>query len=871
MLKKPLFIVAVLISTIFMFDACGSNHKPPQNATVTNLSGQDNNSNAEQKQSSEITPEMGIEKWIKAASKGDDTGMFILAMMYRINQRQEKNNLEPAFDFSKYKNNLIEKPFEHCTDFTDESKKECYVYNSKRNPNFIETIRWTIKLEKSHSIFADFFKNPKLVYQIPQKLIIPDDHCAAAWQWLEETAKRGYPDAEYLLAIVYLNGIFTDVNKEKGLHLMQQAASHGLDTAQYALAMMYELGTHIKDIPNIYDNIEENRANSALWLEKAAASGNESAQLISLLKNFDSQNDILQIPDEIDIDSKHHAWLKLLKYGDFKEICSFLYDDSTLETDYEYNKNHDLSSLDSCNNYLNENINVQNVQDISSMDASVPIPPDNPEYHSPMTEYVDAFAPDDLREAMHITRELIKRENHVLDYSIDYDLDNAWLTYSASNEQNTNSRHLRALTLAGKECRGTIDNNAFDAARSLIESGMNDNNKAKKHLQLANLYYVNAEDNKKATEHYFQATIAGNPDAKKRLWNIYQQYIINNFNNLDKFKLLDLGFTESCPKQEAANIALDKLRSYLSRHSLTNEEKETAIKWYYRYFNNIMFDKNIYKSVNNRYSFFRITHEIVILIYNNQNNLPHLKFDKSFMDDWTRLYHEIQLVSDLPDEFNNKTRYVEVGMSFSEQLEMSELENAIFNQIKLEKNKKLEDFYVISKIKIPYIKGELSRHSLDDYYFEAIDNAKTAIVAMLLAKTITPTAFIVQNLFYHLAIEILHHPDNLKLYENNSVVCKDLRYSQFGDTPYEGDDFSYQKIYRRELFFIWYLRHFPHAAEEIYNSIAKNKSMDKSWNEYLKDARKLIKSNREIRNAMDYDPRLIVQKPPKINFTNVPD
>lgn len=85
---------------------------------------------------------------------------------------------------------------------------------------------------------------------------------------LESLAKKGVPDAQYLLGKSYADGNGVDTNYEMAVYWYQMAANQGQGEAQRSLGNCYDIGRGVKH--------DEYKA--ASWTRKAAINGNADAQ-----------------------------------------------------------------------------------------------------------------------------------------------------------------------------------------------------------------------------------------------------------------------------------------------------------------------------------------------------------------------------------------------------------------------------------------------------------------------------------------------------------------------------------------------------------------------------------------------------------------
>ncbi len=918
-MKKLRLITSLILSTALL-SACGNAQKDIQVPTESNVQTTDEqveilNDAIDVDEETKILnaekarihfepvnspmPQAVTEKWVKIAAKyyddhlverddiledegADDaqTAMFILAMMYRI-----LDNHPDAFDLSPYRQTIIEKDY----DFVE--------YHTVER----EMFRWFIMLDGESSVLGDLFKSPTLVYQMPASLSCPDDHGKAAVEWLEQAAARGYEDAEYLLAIIYLNGVFGDENKEKGVNYMRRAAIHGLKVAQYDLAMMYELGIHL---PNDLDTAAEwatiDHGEADYWLNKAAEiteDGNgqkhDSAILITTLKSIDKmdyekflekyvnlisyESEFVKVIDELnefvlnqlnqDNTTWYHVWYSLLQGGNFKETCKYEFDVGDIGTSFwSY-----LEDYDHCqSNYLDDSIEPFSKDgEEEEYESDEEGCGDEENYDGEDEEEEEES--EEVKAAREMRWRIYRYGNNSLNYSIDYALDNEWLTRSAEDPSHFASRQLRALTLAGKGCRGTVKSgDPIDEAIRLIQADTTELNQPLRHLQLANLYYVDLEQYQKAFDLYKLATEEGNLFAKTHLYRILSKYdnkkildkIYPEKQNTIRYNLYKEYYKNECGNSHAGNLALNIADQYKDISSLSPQKAEIVIKWYYRFLENYFYyyrynDNIVYESQT---GYKKAVFNIYYLLKNNEGKLPHIHANKALVDEWARRVVQFDIF--------DRSIYVNAKQRLAQLPVIDNFKDEIVNQIKLEQGKNIDDFYVIKSVKTPFIYGDLSRSELDDIYYESVQKAKTAIVATLLAKNEKITPEILKNTFFHLAVELPSDMAFYNLCEMSSPVCKDIRNSELGKDSYDTKYYLFQQsIHRRELFYIWYLRQFPYAAEEMYKKLG----LKKKWKKYTDEARNFIDNNEFAREAMNYDPRLYLQALPEIDFSNVPD
>ena len=220
-------------------------------------------------------PMPDVASTIRAARKGDVSSQFIAHMMYRDN----------IGDIAQY----------------DAGKKIDNKLTSKEMHR--EMIRWRDAAVEANYELAILASNPSVQYEI-SPLFSNDDEFKKGINWLKKAAAHGYGNAEYILGLVYFNGVGIKKDKKQGFELLVRAASHGVINAYYAVAMIYEMGL----------NGDKDASKSLYWLEKAAHFGSRDAIFILAMKYADG----IDVPkdkaktDELEkLDNRYHVWTKL--------------------------------------------------------------------------------------------------------------------------------------------------------------------------------------------------------------------------------------------------------------------------------------------------------------------------------------------------------------------------------------------------------------------------------------------------------------------------------------------------------------------------------------------------------------------------------
>ncbi|MBO4350220.1 MAG: sel1 repeat family protein, partial [Proteobacteria bacterium] len=250
----------------------------------------------------DVSPMPDIATTVRSARKNSDSAsMFITHMMYRDN----------IGDIAYYNHGKKQE--------TELSKEELHR----------EMIRWRNAAYDANFELAMLATNPSVVYET-SPLFSDDDEYQKSLKWLKKAAAHGYGNAEYILGLVYFNGVGVKRDKKKGFELLVRAAAHGVINAYYAVGMIYEMGL----------NGKKDTDKSHYWLEKAVHFGSKDATFILAMKYYDG----IDVPKDIDkghelekLDPKYHAWIKLINIGFYHKYCTFQFDESAIgRTHKEY-------------------------------------------------------------------------------------------------------------------------------------------------------------------------------------------------------------------------------------------------------------------------------------------------------------------------------------------------------------------------------------------------------------------------------------------------------------------------------------------------------------------------------------------------------
>ncbi|MBO4350727.1 MAG: sel1 repeat family protein [Proteobacteria bacterium] len=248
------------------------------------------------------TPMPDVAPIVRSARKNKDaSSMFITHMMYR----------DRIGDVAYF----------------DEGRRKDAELSEKKMHR--EMIRWRDEAVEAGYELALLAKNPSVQYEI-SPLFSNDDEFKKGLNWLKKAAARGYGNAEYVLGLVYFNGVGTKRDKKKGFELLVRAASHGVINAYYAVGMIYEMGL----------NGKKNTDKSLYWLEKAVHFGSKDAIFILAMKyadGIDVPQDEKKAAELEKLDTRYHAWTMLhASYnGMFSHrYCREIYDESAIGHTY---------------------------------------------------------------------------------------------------------------------------------------------------------------------------------------------------------------------------------------------------------------------------------------------------------------------------------------------------------------------------------------------------------------------------------------------------------------------------------------------------------------------------------------------------------
>ena len=225
----------------------------------------------------DANPMLDIAATVRSARKNEEaSSMFITHMMYR----------DHIGDIDWYK----------------EGKKQDAALSPQAQHR--EMIRWRDAASEASYELAILATSPSVQYEI-SPMFANDDEFKKGVNWLKKAAAHGYGNAEYILGLVYFNGIGVKKDKKQGFELLVRAAAHGVVNAYYSVAMIYEM----KMLSN-----EANTEKSMYWLEKAARYGSKDAIFILAMKyadGIDVSKDEIKANELAKLDTKYHVWTKI--------------------------------------------------------------------------------------------------------------------------------------------------------------------------------------------------------------------------------------------------------------------------------------------------------------------------------------------------------------------------------------------------------------------------------------------------------------------------------------------------------------------------------------------------------------------------------
>ena len=739
--------------------------------------------------------------WIGKAKAKNPAAMFILGMMYRdnIGGVDHLENAQPT------DNTLNAQEMKH------------------------ERVRWQSALVDQH-LLTSFVNSPTLFYEAPS-FLETDDTDKEAISWLEEAAKRGYGNAEYVLGLLHWNGVVVPTDKDKAFDLIRRAALHGIANAQYHLGMIYEMG--------LERPADQKLAND--WLQQALDSGNQDAVFILAMKYLDGIGVPKDAPKAQDILEKQnkdmHPWTLLLRDfpTNFGMACAFSYDKGRPENRHE-------------NDCGGEDI--------------------DPEIMS-MLENLS----EEERERFYEEQAIEERADHSLDYGIDYELASRWLLQAAQDPSHIEAR-LQLARVQEADCRFNSDleaPTAEDIIRPLAE-----NNYPHTQYMLAEYYKeyscASSEFAQNALKWYLEADKNNDLSATARLALIYanEYECIVSENNIEQ----DLEKAYAYAKKAESQFTAFQLAARIAEKHFDDKNYPKAIEWYQKaiedaeddskseYYltlakiydfgpDNIQ-DKNKafdnYKKATqiNKLQFIPTDSRIDLIrlgaLYDKGTDK--LKPNKKLAIEWYKrgLEASYEFILNPQSDAGKLAKTAQKALTALPQIDLID---AVVDQIKLEEGKDPNQFFSIKSALKPCLERKSDYVIVctmnDPLFDESIQKAVTGITAITLAKTGKLDKDIILNTYYNLAILYGMDRSFKEKIRNYSPVYQKIHNETYFELPArEGD-----KIYN-----IWYLRQIPYAAAEVFKTLGNT---SKTWDDYMKEAKKAVESDESLKTGFGYN------------------
>lgn len=531
------FVYSFLI--VFAVLTLAGCNKTAQQAAPENVpSANENTPSAEQEQSAQMdsnreeidftpdpSPMPDCQSWIDRANAKDPAAMFVMHMMYR----DKLCGVEHIADGKPTQDTLN----------ADQMKYERTLWLNRLHLNGCD--RMFSSVPEKPALFypdnSDFYDKYKAEADHPEAP--KDGSCGPQTDidivaWLEEAAKRGHGNAEYILGLYYWHGfsvIAMQADKAKGYDLIRRAAMHGIPNAQYHLAMIYELGLERPTDPQ--------RANE--WLQRAMDNGNTDAAFILAMKYADGIDMPMDAQRAKSIEDKfsNHIWIQLRQkvQTDFDFECCCNYDTCALK---RWNCNNDSEPSD-------------DIEEAPEADAR-------------------------SREIQTAT----KAAQNSLEYSLDLDVASRWLIQAAQAPEHIEIRY-QLIRLLNMNCDFDSDLKPPSQDSILLPLAQSGYPNAK---YLLARYYLsqcgsNPQNAKLALEWYLNAAQDNDKHAALTLAEIYsvsssyyQCVVTKNHIERDVPKAIEYALKAE-EREFAAGIAGAEATRFLD-----NKDERKAIEWY---------------------------------------------------------------------------------------------------------------------------------------------------------------------------------------------------------------------------------------------------------------------------------------------------
>lgn len=740
----------------------------------------------------DTSPMPAVDLWLSAAKGGNVDAQFVASMMYR-----------------------------------DEVAGVEHIVNGEKSVEqadiFKEMIRWWFKAEEEHSVLADLSKHPSLQYELSVFSECPKS--GDVLTWLNTAADHGLPNAEFVLGLMYYNGVCVDKDIQKGYELIQRAAYHDLSAAQFQLGMVYELGLQPET------QVDKKRANA--WLTLAAEHGSIDAKTIMAIKYLDGMDvpvDAERAKDYIAKSHANHYWALLLEewnFGNFDKICTVDYD----------------------------SIGIENVHDSGCGDEDY---------------YDDEDEDGEFNEEDEFEYEISKRAEASIPYSIDYNIANQWLYKNATNAHD-HAMILRAQAIYNEGCKGEVYDDEYKTEQNNnVVLHLLEQSAASKHdfaFEAMAQYYFEEDDSERAM-HYLEEMAKQNPSKEmyERLAMLYNDYSDdvsvdeNLFRAYKYYRLAEM-------KEDALRVAFDiaekfsegeesdlfysdedlkDLIQYDPVFTIDEDDQKNALKWYSiaadgeyvaayyalgkMYESGIGTKKDVSKAIE-LYKKYIDDYDIdfdynMYYVDVTDRYLKLLKGQLSTFEDHSYRRWQWEVCRKLSNKCDTYKNII------SKYPKLEGLRNAVDAEVIKEHDKSVDQFFIIKSGLKPCIQAskdnnyEKCESLSEELYKESIHKALRGIAALCIAKTGHADEELIVQTFYDLTI--LNSDRN-------------YRKSLVSWSPVAAKIFDQKVLYSDEterLLKSWYMRQIPYAAKAIFDANGNNA---KTWEQCLKEADQFMK------------------------------
>ena len=740
----------------------------------------------------DTSPMPDVMSWIAKANDGNADAQFVVSMMYRDD-----------IGVSNILNG---------------------VASAEKVDMFREMLRWRHRAEENENALAELSHRPRLERSEDDEF---DGDSAApgaseAIPWLDAAAAHGYPNAEFVLGLAYMNGIHVATDRAKGVELLRHAAVHGQANAQYYLGMMYTMGI---DIP-------ADAKRGLQWLDAAADNGSNDALFVLGMMYRDGIGvgvDAAKAEQYHQMAKKYHLWSLVSTprwIGEYWFICTPNYDRAELGE----------PESDDCG---------------------------GDGYYDEYAESLD----DEERERYEEEKWLHESQEDQLPYSVDYGLAAKWLNNATHDEKNVYSRILRSQLMESSGCReGNADdleeiypdvNLPYALIADAARAGNSD-------AQVA-MAYVDGNKEETALEWLEKAAAQGNENALRTLSEIYHDdhRIAYRFDIEEDWAKSWEYASRMKDNREARWVALQIGDCYKRGVPMCDEEKEEgdeplwedARKWYeknlelggkseaiYELGEYYRIVQNDLKTAQKYYLDYihaldyvtgEMKYAIVYLLDPNHSDDAWFKFADSVFEGGSN-----GLDSSANDSVVQREKAV---YEYIEKLPAIDgLKEETDRQIAFEKDKtkeQLEGFFIYKNVIQPCDAAYWECDNIvRPLYEESISKALAAITAYIQAESGKLDLKRIENTFYLMAIHYGKNDSEHLEWEKNSTI-----YAIIADSDKLGGD--------EMAFYTWYLRQIPYACAELYKKLGKQDD----WNALLQKATETVANTPEFRNAFGYD------------------